>query len=126
MKQYFLDTNFISSLLIQKDSLHEEALSIFEEIKNDELYTSVIVIGELFALKEEIDILGFINDLQIRIIEYKKEDIILLSELKNHIRTKLKANDYSILIHSLSYSLELITFDVSLSKIFNTLKSQMI
>lgn len=126
MNKYFLDTNFIYALLSEQDALHQKASKTFELIKYGQLFTSVVVIGELYSSESEVDFLNFTELAQIEIIDYKKDDLIPLFSLYKNIRTKLKANDSSILVHSLTNSLELITFDISLSKIFNTLKSQMI
>lgn len=47
---YFLDTTFIVGLLVSTDQWHEQAVEIYNKIKNDELVISKLVIAETITI----------------------------------------------------------------------------
>ena len=47
---YFLDTTFIVGLLVSTDQWHEQAVEIYNKIKNEELIISKLVIAETITI----------------------------------------------------------------------------
>jgi tRNA(fMet)-specific endonuclease VapC len=117
MKRIFIDTNAYSQLL--RDS--KDVLDVLS--KADEVYMSVIVLGELFSgfrggtkYEQNVKILyDFLNDPVVKVLDLKEESSELFGKIKHELKTKgtpIPINDIWIAAQCIEMGAILISYDL--------------
>ncbi len=117
MKQIFIDTNAYAQLLKGSD----EVLNILANV--DEVYMSVIVLGELYSgfrggikYDENIKVLhDFLNDPIVKVLDLKEESSEIFGKIKHELKIKgtpIPINDIWIAAQCIEMGAVLISYDL--------------
>lgn len=125
MKRYTFDTNFLVSLLNDRDINHQKAKDIAKTIHNDYIIIPSVVIAEIMSYTKNEKL----RDIVIKSTMETLSEISFLSEenLDEYIKFRyqmkrfLTAIDSIVLYSAISTNSELITFDKKLEKLYKSM-----
>ncbi len=126
MKSYIFDTSFLISLLDVDDINHAKALSIISDIEiwnnlnkffiNDiilnETYT-VLNYKKWFVFLEKFEV--FLEQIEVIYLSWNNEEYISFFKM---IAWKVSVPDSSVLYDSMKHSLEILSFDKEMMKLY--------
>lgn len=118
-KKYFLDTNFICSLLNVNDSNNIKAEEIFLKLpQNRKLISSELVLLELSGQKilPYSQVVAFLESQNVKFVPINRKNINEINRIYLQNNINLKPIDLSVFYFSVKYKTEILTFDQKLLK----------
>lgn len=125
MKKYTLDTNFIVSLLNDKDSNHQKALGIAATMHNDYIIIPSVVIAEIMSYTKNKKL----RDVVLKNTMKALSEIFFLDlenlddyiKFRYSVESVLTALDSIVLYSTISTDSKLITFDKKLDNLYKSM-----
>jgi predicted nucleic acid-binding protein len=126
MKQYVLDTNFLVSLLNDKDVNHQQAKDIAATIEDSYITIPFVVIAEIMSYTKNKKLRDVVLDNTIQILSniffLSEENIDEYMRFTHQLKHSFTAIDSIVLYCATSTNSELITLDKKLKKLYKQTK----
>jgi predicted nucleic acid-binding protein len=125
MRRYTLDTNFIVSLLNEKDSNHKKAKEIAKTINNDYILIPSVVIAEIMSYTKNKKFRDTVLNNTMKILSeiffLNLDNLEEYVQFRSDFDSSLTAIDSIILYSAISTNSKLITFDKKLDNLYKSM-----